>query len=294
MNDDTEYVKLARGRRLAYREYGDPDGPLIVYCHGFPSSGREARILHAAAVAQRAWIIAPDRPGYGESDYQPDRTVKDWANDIAELADDLAFDRFALIGVSGGAPYALSCAWGIPERISTCSLVCPLGPIYLNQVLEKMDWAARFNLSMPRHAPLLSEALFGPLTAVFLSMWPQTANTLRTISAPPTDRVELEDEETLRVLNQTIQDGMRGGARGARQDFLLYTQDWGIPLEKIELPIDLWHGEADKTVPVAHGRWYHAHLPHINARYFPNEGHFSLPLRYSEDILRASLTPPPT
>jgi pimeloyl-ACP methyl ester carboxylesterase len=51
-----------------------------------------------------------DRPGYGGSTPQPDRTVADAAADVAALADQLQVGRFAVWGASGGGPHALACA----------------------------------------------------------------------------------------------------------------------------------------------------------------------------------------
>jgi pimeloyl-ACP methyl ester carboxylesterase len=45
-------------------------------------------------------LISPDRPGIGLSDPQPDRTIRDWADDIADLLDQLGVDRFAVMGWS--------------------------------------------------------------------------------------------------------------------------------------------------------------------------------------------------
>lgn len=291
MDRDPQFAELPTGRRLAYVEYGDPAGMPVVYCHGYPSSRREALLLHEAAVWARARIIAPDRPGYGDSDALPERSIADWPQDVSALADHLGLRRFALLGVSGGGPYALACAWRIPERLSGIALICPLGPIYLEPLLNGMNWAARVNLSMARHAPLLSQFIFGQFTMGLLAFWPESVEHLRTVDAPESDRIELEDPYTRRILNQSVKDAIRGVARGALQDLTLYTQDWGIPFADIQSPIQIWHGLDDGTVPVSHSRWYALHLPNTETRLLPEEGHFSLPLRHSGEILSALLAP---
>jgi pimeloyl-ACP methyl ester carboxylesterase len=293
MDDHDHYLRLPDGRQLASSEYGDPAGRPVVYCHGFPSSRHEALLLHDNAVAEGARVIAIDRPGYGESDYQPGRAILDWPADVAAVADQLELERFSVMGVSGGGPYALACAARIPERLSGCALVCALGPIYLDELLATMHWAPRNQLTMARSAPILSHIVFGALTAGILAYWPQTVETFRALSAPEVDRRELERGPVRSILNTTIRDAAKSGARGARQDLMLYTRAWGILFEEIRFPVQLWHGEADGTVPVAHTRWYAARLPQVTANYPANEGHFSLPLRRSAEILRALLHPEP-
>jgi len=291
MHDHDHYLRLPDGRQLASSEYGDPAGRPVVYCHGFPSSRHEALLLHDNAVAEGARVIAIDRPGYGESDYQPGRAILDWPADVAAVADQLELERFSVMGVSGGGPYALACAARIPERLSGCALVCALGPIYLDELLATMHWAPRSQLTMARSTPILSHILFGALTAGILAYWPETVENFRALSVPEVDRRELEKDPIRRILNSTIRDAVRSGARGVRQDLMLYTRPWGIHFDEIRYPIRLWHGDADGTVPVAHTRWYSAHLPRAAANYLANEGHYSLPLRRSAEILRALLQP---
>jgi pimeloyl-ACP methyl ester carboxylesterase len=285
MENGPRFISLPDGRRLAYAELGDPDGPTILYCHGFPSSRREARLLHEQAKARHARILAPDRPGYGDSEFLPERSIPGWADDVAALADRLDITRFAVLGVSGGGPYALACAWRLSERLTGCSLVCPLGPIYLAPVLAEMKWAPRLNFWMARVAPALTKLMLGRTTTGLLARWPAGVDHLRAISAPAPDRAELANLTVRRILTQTIQDAMLNHARGARQDLFLYTRHWEIPFPEITHPIQIWHGEADGTVPVSHSRWYAAHLPKASVFYRPGEGHYSLPLRYAGEIL---------
>lgn len=50
-------------------------------------------------------VIAADRPGIGDSEYQPARKFLDWPADLVHLADTLGFDRFGVVGISGGGPF---------------------------------------------------------------------------------------------------------------------------------------------------------------------------------------------
>jgi len=276
-------------RRLAYIEMGDPDGLPLIYCHGFPGSGREACLLDAPARAAGARVIAPHRPGYGNSDFTPLRRMADWARDVAALADHLGLARFALLGVSGGAPYALACAWSLRGRIDGCTLVCPLGPVYLEAVLAQMNPLVRLNLGLARRVPVLYDLLVGSLTAGLDAARPAPLVRLRRLNLNAADRAALAGPGIGRILDQSIADALRGGARGARQDLALYLRDWGFPLEELNLPVDLWHGAADAIVPLSHAHWYARHLPRVRLHLVPGEGHYSLPLGHAGTILRTLL-----
>ncbi|WP_462321505.1 alpha/beta fold hydrolase [Halochromatium sp.] len=291
--EQLELAITASGRRIAFSQLGDPQGKPIIYAHGFPSSRREAWLVHASACEAGARIISLDRPGYGDSDHAPGRLLSDWSDDVLCVADQLGLERFGLIGISGGGPYVLACAWRLAQaapdspqgRITACALVCPLGPIYRNEQLEQMHWAARLNLRIGQQPEWMSGLLFGSPTTALLEHWPALVENTRSLAAPPTDRSVLADPEIGAILNRTIADAMRNGAPGARRDLHLYMHDWDIPFEQIVLPISIWHGQADGTVPIEHGRWYAEQLPNASLTELPGEGHYSVPFRYSRQIL---------
>jgi pimeloyl-ACP methyl ester carboxylesterase len=284
---DRRLLRLADGRRIAWHEYGLPSGVPLLYCHGFPSSGREAALLHPAAVAARVRVIAPDRPGFGGSDQLDERRLIDWPYDAERLADHLGIDRFGLIGVSGGGPYALACTWRLGERVAATTLVCPLGPVYLPEVLRAMRLPVRTGVSVGGRVPWLAELIYGTATAAVLLRWPRIVEHFRTLTAPASDRATLADGDNAAILNATIEDAMQHGALGPRTELRLYTRPWGLPVAQIDRSIAIWHGEADGTVPLAHGQWYAAQLPRADLHVRPREGHYSLPIRYSGPILAA-------
>src|SRR5215475_3198278 len=110
-------LRLADGRALGYAEFGDSGGEPFFYFHGHPGSRLEARFAESAATAAGVRIIALDRPGYGLSDWQPGRAILDWPADVTEAADLLGIGGFSVVGGSGGGPYALACAYRLPDRV---------------------------------------------------------------------------------------------------------------------------------------------------------------------------------
>lgn len=97
-------IPLSDGRRLAYAEYGAANGIPVFLFHGLPGSRLSWGLLPNNPFPKGLRLIAPDRPGYGGSDPKPGRSLLDWVDDVVELADALAIDRFAVLGVSGGGP----------------------------------------------------------------------------------------------------------------------------------------------------------------------------------------------
>ena len=102
----TVQVRLPDGRMMAIAEYGDPAGLPVLYFHGFPACRLEAGLIGDLPVR----LLALDRPGYGGSTPKPGRTLLDWPQDVAHVADQLGLDTLHLVGLSGGGPYAAVCA----------------------------------------------------------------------------------------------------------------------------------------------------------------------------------------
>jgi pimeloyl-ACP methyl ester carboxylesterase len=125
---DTHEVRLPDGRRVTYADHGDPAGPTVLSCHGTP----ECRLVDPRAVElaerMRYRLVVPDRPGFGQSDPKPGRTLLDWPTDAAGLLDALAVGTFAVVGGSGGGPYAVACGVVLGDRVSRVALVAPAEP----------------------------------------------------------------------------------------------------------------------------------------------------------------------
>jgi pimeloyl-ACP methyl ester carboxylesterase len=107
--------------------------PTIFYFHGSPSTRLEWYLFRTEALAKKLKLrlIVPDRPGLGRSDFQPGRRIGDWPADVIALADHLPLSRFAVVGYSGGDPYAAACALKIPERLTHVGIVSGTGPFDL-------------------------------------------------------------------------------------------------------------------------------------------------------------------
>ena len=285
MNPAPRTLRLSDGRQLSYAELGDPEGIPTIYCHGFPGSRLEAGLFEKAAQQQRLRVIAPDRNGLGHSDPNPGRRLLDWASDVKELVDGLQIQRFFLVGVSGGGPYALACANQLGDRIKGFSLVCPLGPIEEPELLQAMRWPARINFRSIRRMPQIWEFAYHFSIVPLAQRWPQWIYQMMLGMAPPPDSQVLRQSEVRSIITSSLRESVRQGAGGVLHEMELYTQPWGFSVREIDLPIQLWHGSADETVPILHGETLAARLPACETHYVEQEGHFSLPIKHAGRIL---------
>jgi pimeloyl-ACP methyl ester carboxylesterase len=107
--------------RVFYREAGPSDGPTVLLLHGFPSSGHMFRDL-IPLLADRYHLVAPDLPGFGNSD-MPDRaafgyTFEHLTDVIDAFTERLGLDRYAVYVFDYGAPVGFRLAVRHPERIT--------------------------------------------------------------------------------------------------------------------------------------------------------------------------------
>jgi pimeloyl-ACP methyl ester carboxylesterase len=255
-------ITLPDGRRLSWYEFGDQDGSPVIYTAGTPVSGRGAVLYDETARAAGLRWIAPDKPGYGGSDYQPERTLLSWAGDLTVLADHLGLKRFALVGESGGGPYTLAAAHELGNRVSAAVLIASSG-------LRDQDEAAeakrkrRLLLWITRRPPVLTAAHMTVLRWQMLTpAWREFSLRRDLARTPPARRA------ARRIEYEVVTDALRPGIRGTVQDLGLLVPPWGFDLGDVTVPVHLWHGARDTTVPVGHSRRLAQLLPdatlHLN------------------------------
>jgi pimeloyl-ACP methyl ester carboxylesterase len=109
------------GIEMFYREAGSPDAPVLLLLHGFPTASHMFRNL-IPQLADRFHVVAPDLPGFGQSD-MPDRsrfsyTFDNIAKVIDRFTEVIGLRRFAIYVFDYGAPTGFRLAMWHPERIT--------------------------------------------------------------------------------------------------------------------------------------------------------------------------------
>jgi pimeloyl-ACP methyl ester carboxylesterase len=270
---ESEYrIRLHDDRTLACLLFGDVEGRPVLYCHGYPGSRLEGRLAASAGRRIGMRLVAPDRPGFGESSFKPGRTIGAWTEDVVQLADRLQLDRFAVLGVSGGGPYALACAARIPDRVSRVALVGGLGPVSREELTEDMRPLNRNVLGLAARSPTL--ARFGVRMAAPCIRW-FARPYVRAMSAgaPAADRRILGDKAYQNLVVNSTREAVRHGGRGVAWELTLFTRRWDFELAAIQAPVRIWQGLDDNIVPAAIARHLNGSLPNSECRYLPEVGH---------------------
>lgn len=283
-------LRLQDGRLLGYGEYGDPDGRPLFFFHGTPGSRVQARGIAEAAAAGHARIIAPDRPGFGLSDFKPNRTLLDWADDVAELADALGLEQFGVVGLSGGGPSVIACALKLPERLTAAGIVSGVGPFDVADATVGMSRSSRLGFALGQRAPLALRPLLALITLT-LRRSPDRVLAAVFAEAPEADKAIWRRPEIRDLFRDDLLEAARQGARGAAYEAALYARPWGVKLEEITIPVYLWQGEDDVNVPPSMGRAQAEAIPDCRATFISGAGHL-WGLDHFEEILAALFDEP--
>jgi pimeloyl-ACP methyl ester carboxylesterase len=111
-----QQLRLSGGTGLSFVTAGDRSRPTLLLLHGFPSSARMFEDV-VPALSEAAFVVAPDLPGFGESDVLPEPSFDAFGAAIGELLDHLGVGPLYLYLHDFGAPVALHLAMRKPERV---------------------------------------------------------------------------------------------------------------------------------------------------------------------------------
>jgi pimeloyl-ACP methyl ester carboxylesterase len=280
-----KFLQLKDGGRLAFNEYGDPHGEPIFFCHGWPSSLTMATITDAAAREQGVRIISIDRPGISESTLQPNRLLLDWPPLLHGLADYLGIDKFRVLGISGGAPYAYASAWAMPERVPAIAVVSGVPPIVDLDNHSGLLRLYRSMLKCHRCSPGFLRLCFHVVRPFAARRIPIRLRPLFLKIFQPTDAAVLRDNAAFDACFESARRAWRGVVEGVMIDAQVYARAWGFRLEDIDVPVQLWHGTKDRAFSSRLAEQVAMRLPNCKLRIVDGAGHFSLPIRFMREIL---------
>jgi pimeloyl-ACP methyl ester carboxylesterase len=266
-------IRLAGGRRLAYTVTGPADGRPVLYCHGAIGTP-VGRSLDLEALTMELGVrqIAVSRPGVGASERAEGRTVLDFAQDIRELSDVLGLDRFSVVGVSAGGPYALAIARELAERVERVALCSSLSPLGAPHRVTGMDPRIRIALTLMARAPR-TWARIGDALLPTIRKHPRLITRVIAAHAARCERQRVFEPEEQAAASTSFLDAAAFGVGGMIEDYMTCCRDWGFSPSEVGAEVHLWHGVRDPLVPVEHALQLAIALPRCRMFFDPDEGH---------------------
>jgi pimeloyl-ACP methyl ester carboxylesterase len=279
-------IAVGDDRQIGFAEFGDPQGRAIFWLHGTPGARRQIPMEARVFAEQRGIrLIGIDRPGIGSSTSHQYDTVLAFAEDLRTIADTLGIDNMIVVGLSGGGPYALACAAGMPERVVAAGVIGGVAPTVGP---DAISGGAMGNLGL-RLAPVLQVAgvpiglaasalirLIRPLASPVADLYGRVS--------PEADRRLLARPEIKAMFLDDLLNGSRKQLAAPFSDVVVFARDWGFRLEQVKVPVRWWHGDHDHIVPFAHGLHVVSKLPDVQLYHLPGESHLA-GLGRAEEIL---------
>ncbi len=277
-------ITLSDGRCIGYAEYGDPRGKPLFFFHGIPGS-RLFRPPDEVTTKAGVRLICAERPGYGESTFQPGRCKLDWPNDVAQLADKLGIQRFAVMGHSAGGPYALACAYALPKRVAMAVTLSGAGPADAPGASKGLILQNALAFRFGRYLPgwllrAVASRIYSAHQAALIAGIDRDAGT-----RAAADQALYDQPDIRKVCDESEIEGLRPGMQGVAWDVWLMVRPWGFSLQEIRVPVQIWHGTTDTQTSTQMARYMAAQIPDAKCTICEGEAHLLL-MPHWEEILR--------
>ena len=201
----------------------------------------------------------------GDSDDCPDHSIAGHIEDAVALLDHLGIEKFAVLGFSGGGPYAAEVARQVPHRVQALTLVsahalsAPLGPGH--RVLMRLA-----NVSIPV-ARLMFLAIAIPAVAA-----PNFSRFLIGPGLNRSDRQALKNREIRQCLTKGIA-GVLWSGRATAFEARNFCRERPLPPMALDVPVRIWHGAEDKVVLPKAASLYSRMFPGSFLNIIPEAGH---------------------
>jgi pimeloyl-ACP methyl ester carboxylesterase len=270
-------IILPDGRHLGYLTVGN--GNPVLYFHGTASSRLEVNLLKNLTQTSQLQIIGIDRPGYGLSTFKSRKNLHDFTNDVNFLTDYLGLGRFAVLGWSGGGPFALAYAALFPERIT--QVVVAGAPALPFDVATAHNLPfVRFIMKLPFVGMLALKNMRSQVMKanVDVSAFLKSRSGRRMLSGlSETDLKFFSDPTWLALMYGSMAEAFRQGDLGVKavfEEHQLFLKPWDVDLSKI--PADkvfIWQGTDDKTCRVENAYRLVGAMPGGHLEIFGGQGH---------------------
>ncbi len=268
-------MSLPDGRTVVCWEGGDPAGRPVLFHSGTPSARLQATLGHEAALQSGVRLLSFNRPGYGVSSPLPPGLAQ-VGRDALDVLDRYDVERCAVLGISGGGPYALATGLADQTRVTAVGVAAGVGPWPLLDDPVAGDW----------ERPLLERAEAGDLAAAEDGFAVRAAEEFAWLTPGLTDDEVIDGvfggtpTGAIAWLDDRVRHRWAADTRDALTTYDGYVRDnlswgttWDLDLGRLEVPCHLWYGAEDGMVPPSHGEWLRDQLPDARLDIRPGEGH---------------------
>ena len=277
-----QIFRLADGRRMAWRQYGDPGGKPVLVVHQGLGCSVLPRGADALARDLGLRLICPERPGAGRSDPLPQFSYDGVARDMVALVAELGLERVQIASFMAGAPFALMTAARLGPRAHRVLLASarPSG------VMAETDRDIGHKVVLFRRRILrnawVADTLFAMMRLQLNAR--QVERFVRAAASAPSDAAYLKTHPgVLDFIVDYVSESLAVTSRGIADEVKFAAKTPQLDLAGLTAPISVWHGADDPMTSVADVRaWLGGRT--ADTRVFAGTGHF-LPHKHWPEVI---------
>jgi pimeloyl-ACP methyl ester carboxylesterase len=286
-NKNIEIKKFKYQKRdIGYLDLGPKKGRPVFFFHGFPGSSYQALAAYEYLKNYNMRLIAFDRPGYGYSSPAPKYHYNYLLEATQAYIREQGFNKVNLLGVSGGAPYAIAAAaqWG--SQVDHLAVVCGLNVMTPNRKAFYSEFQ-KHGLRLARFVPAWQlEILINYVLNKHYSV-DSLDNFFNGMDS--SDQSILKKPDVRHLIVRSMEIANLHGPKGIIFDAKNYSCDWKINLKDIEAKTFIFHGDQDRVLNYRMAEELAECIPKAHLKIFRGEGHYSLPISKMKDILTTIL-----
>ena len=312
MQEHTSRLTLKNGKKIAWMEWGSPNGYPILYFHGAGGCRFEGFAFHGPCEQNNFRLIAVDRPGCGESTFPTDSKIasnynyNSYMSDVAEFCDHLQIPKkdFGVVGTSQGGTFLMGALRYLPQlnyypKFGVSWVGVPLIPSNLLYNDERYTKVVPKTLTDQMKDAESFKTVIGQVMQRYMSLY---APNKAFDAMKQMNWLSVQDEEALDktwemnalgvkvsmtakefIKNLIFQEGWKNGHQGSVWGLRIMSNDkWGFNFNDIEqknIKLYMNYGMYDNIIPCEWGKLYRDYL--INECGFNNiqftemkQGHF--------------------
>lgn len=229
--------------QLSYADYGDRQGDPVLVQHGLIASIDDYELFDRL-LQRHVRLICVARPGYGESSPYLLSGYAEWGEIMSLLVQELGLQKFDVLGISSGAPYAYSIGYRFPEKVGSLYILSGMPALYDEIVLSHWPYEPIRDLSMAGLEDLSHRLFFANLSEADLK-------------------------------RNDIKDSLRNRGFGVAQDLRLRFMDWGFRLSDVKSRVFMQHSREDDSIPFQTAIRTSELLPDCRLNLLESGAHFS-------------------
>lgn len=281
-----QIMKLSDGRTIEFREYGDPEGTPLLYFHGILHSRRRFHPFSTYIEQNGIRVIAPERPGFGLTSRQAKRSISDFCKDIRELVNHLGIDRFYLLGDGDGGPWAIACAWVMPEKICRGAISgCMPDPQF-----EHLENLLPLDRKLQRMARVTPNPILYSFGKIILKALKRNNDYFELMGKDfhESDQKIITSKEHKALFRDAMDSITAEHIEGFIDDYFSRLEPWDFPIEDTKTEFHLWHGLHDCFSNIESAKDIAKALAHCQTHFLNHCGHYVF-ISHCDDILNQLL-----